>query len=780
MTQQCGTRVLLASGLWTVAAWAWGAAAAGNPMYLELAAPIRTWDEAVPLGNGLLGGLLWGEDGTIRLSLDRGDLWDERPAKGMPWDKFNLANMVRLVREKKAAEITSIFDHNYRDAHPSKIPAGRLEIALGDSRPVRRFVLDLATAVGEARFDGGAKLEAFFSAIEPVALVRIPGPEPKSLRLMPPASVKRLGYPEPQAGQEGPARWFLQEAADGLRYCVAVAAQRVGETTLLAIAVTSTRDGADPVALARQRIAVALATGYEKLFQAHAAWWSKFWSQSRVSLPDLDILRHYHLVQYFYGAASRRGAPPIPLQGVWTADAGSLPPWKGDYHNDLNTQMTYIAYQAAGHFEEGAAFLDLMWDLLPAFRKFAREFYGTGGAAVPGVMTLAGQPLGGWPHYSLSPVQGAWIGHLFYLHWRYTDDARFLRERAYPWCREIGQSLESLLRDESGVLTLPLSASPEIFDNSLRAWLKPNSNYDIACLRMFFLALSEMARAGADPAAAERWTRLARGLGDFHVRPDHVLKVSANEDLPVSHRHLSNLIGIHPFNLTTVDGPARDRAIIAASLKQWDALGTSAWCGYSFSWMACLRARVGDAEAALRHLDIYTKAFILRNGFHANGDQLRAGFSNFTYRPFTLEGNFLAAQAVQEMLLQSWSPTPGGADTPVIRLFPAAPWRWHDAAFTDLRAEGGYRVSARREKNATTWFSITAARDGRLRIRDNFGGRAPQWSRAAVTKAGADFEVELKSGETLTATLTPPAAVPPAPADVAGELVLPKKPIAKP
>ena len=329
MTYRYGTRRLLVNCLWAVAGCAWGAATAtaGNPLQLELAAPIRTWDEAVPLGNGLLGGLLWGEDGTIRLSLDRGDLWDERPAKGMPWDKFNLANMVRLVREKNAAEITSIFDHNYRDAHPSKIPAGRLEIALGESQTVRRFVLDMATAVGEERFDGGAKLEAFFCAMEPVALVRIPGPEPKSLRLMSPASVKQLGYPEPQAGQEGPARWFLQEAADGLRYCVAVAARRVGGTTLLAITVTSTRDGADPVALARQRVAAALATGYEKLFQAHAAWWSKFWSQSRVSLPDLDILRHYHLVQYFYGAASRRGAPPIPLQGVWTADAGSLPPW---------------------------------------------------------------------------------------------------------------------------------------------------------------------------------------------------------------------------------------------------------------------------------------------------------------------------------------------------------------------------------------------------------------------------------------------------------------------
>ena len=77
--------------------------------------------------------------------------------------------------------------------------------------------------------------------------------------------------------------------------------------------------------------------------------------------------------------------------------------------------------------------------------------------------------------------------------------------------------------------------------------------------------------------------------------------------------------------------------------------------------MACLRARVGDAEAALRNLDIYVRAFTLRNGFHANGDQTGSGFSGFTYRPFTLEGNFLAMQAVHEMLLQSWSADAGHA-----------------------------------------------------------------------------------------------------------------------
>ena len=108
----------------------------------------------------------------------------------------------------------------------------------------------------------------------------------------------------------------------------------------------------------------------------------------------------------------------MPLQGVWTADNGGLPPWKGDYHNDLNTQMTYIGYHAAGNFDEGACYLDLLTKLAPAFTQFARDFYGTPGLASPGVMSLAGQPLGGWGQYSLSPTMTSWNAHMFFLHWR--------------------------------------------------------------------------------------------------------------------------------------------------------------------------------------------------------------------------------------------------------------------------------------------------------------------------------------------------------------------------
>ena len=386
------------------AAWPEDPSLPDATLNLRLTAPIRSWDEAIPLGNGLMGGLLWGDGHLARLSLDRGDLWDERPSGEKEWWKNR--------NWKKGGD----WDGPYNGATPTKLPAGRLEITLDPSQVINGFELNLATAEGIAHFAGGGKLKTFFSAAEPVALIRISGPEPKLFDLIPsgagkqggdagPSSggaVSALGYPPAMRGHDGRAQWYVQEAAEGLKYCVCVETKRNSDETIAAVAVTSTKDAADVLGLARRQCSAALAQPYQAMIEPHAEWWRRFWERSGVHLPEPDIERYYLLARYFYGAASRRGAPPMPLQGVWTADNGGLPPWKGDYHNDLNTQMTYIGYQEAGNFDEGACFLDYLFDLLPVFRNFARDFYEAPGAAVPGVMSLAGQPLGGWGQYALS------------------------------------------------------------------------------------------------------------------------------------------------------------------------------------------------------------------------------------------------------------------------------------------------------------------------------------------------------------------------------------------
>jgi alpha-L-fucosidase 2 len=139
---------------------------------------------------------------------------------------------------------------------------------------------------------------------------------------------------------------------------VFVESRHQGEATLVTVTVTASSAGEDVLRGARRPVSAALRQGYEASLKPHKAWRAKFWAQSSVTIPEPEVLRHYYLVQYFYGTTSRRGTPPTPLQGVWTADAGSLPPWKGDYPNDLNTQMSYMGYQGAGHFDEGSSFLD--------------------------------------------------------------------------------------------------------------------------------------------------------------------------------------------------------------------------------------------------------------------------------------------------------------------------------------------------------------------------------------------------------------------------------------
>ncbi len=611
---------------------------------LELAAPIDRWDEAIPRGNGLTGGLLWGGGNSIKLSLDRGDLWDLRTPDTLLGDDWTYATMQKLVAEKNQAQLVKRFDAPY-DAtpYPTKIPAGRLEITLDPSQPIAAFALDVKTAVGRAKTPSGG-VEVFFDASEPiarpVAMIRVDGPAPQ-WNLVPPTSVKQLGYPAPQIGSKGPRQWFLQQTATGLTYGVVAESRRAADQTQIALTIVSSADAPEVLPRGQERVQAALRDGYDALRKRHAAWWKGFWNRSGVRVPDPAIQQQYDLVQYFYGAASRPGAPPIPLQGVWTADEGTLPPWHGDYHHDLNTQLTYWAYLASGRFDEGQVFVDFMWRLLPAHRKFARDFYAAPGAAVPGVMALDGKPMGGWGQYSLSPTMGAWVAQAFYWHWLYTGDERFLAERAYPYGAEIGRCLEAILKPSpDGKLKLPLSTSPEIHNNSLKAWLTPNSNFDLSLVRWLFGALAEMAANLGKSDEAAQWRKTLDRLDPLAIdEKTRVLKLAPDEMLTVSHRHFSHLLPIHPLGTLTVEGGQTQRQIVEASIDHLERLGTSAWCGYSFSWMAAMAARAAQPDRALRYLEIFVKAFVSRNGFHLNGDYKRLGYSSFTYRPFTLEGS---------------------------------------------------------------------------------------------------------------------------------------------
>ena len=275
---------------------------------------------------------------------------------------------------------------------------------------------------------------------------------------------------------------------------------------------------------------------------------------------------------------------------------------------------------------------------------------------------------------------------------------------------------ELSIRREDGKRKLPLSSSPEIHNNSAEAWYLETTNNDLALIRWLYGAAAELARELGKEKEAEKWAAILSEWPELaRSDEDNRLLVVPGAPLHESHRHFSHLMGIHPLGLVEWDNGESDRRTIAAALDELDRLGPSQWCGYSYSWQACMAARGRDGGRAAKALRIFAECFCSPNTFHLNGDQTKSGKSNFTYRPFTLEGNFAFAAAVQEMLVQS--------QTGVIQLFPAIPDDWKDVSFDTLRTEGAFLASAVRKGGAVQKVTVHSERGGIFRLSNPFHGR---------------------------------------------------------
>ena len=221
----------------------------------SLAAPIATWDEAIPLGNGLLGGLVWGGDAHLNISLDRADLWDLRPAARYGTDGYRWSDVQRLVAERKEDSLHIRFDDPYdRIAYPTKLPGGRIVLTLDSTRSARCFALDLRRAEATVELTRGA-VRGVFSATDSVALFTVPGL--REVRIVRPASLNQLGYAPATLGGDGPDslrfRWMEQRTIDGLRYVVAVGTRTRDTLTTIAITIATSGDGSAPLTIARGR-----------------------------------------------------------------------------------------------------------------------------------------------------------------------------------------------------------------------------------------------------------------------------------------------------------------------------------------------------------------------------------------------------------------------------------------------------------------------------------------------------------------------------------------------
>jgi len=688
-----------------------------------------SWDEGLPLGNGMIGVLVWQKGDNLRLSIDRADLWDLRPTAELKKYSYKWAYEHRLSGDWDT--VWKVADEPYdRDAAPTKIPGAAVEFNISKFGKVSYAKLDLSAAQCTIEWENGTIFKVFVDANNPTIRYTF-SKKGISPRLIPPAyqtankekvtnqvvdgqSLKRLGYSQGIVEKRGNTQIYNQNGWDKFKYQVAVNNSAESKNTAGIISITSNYNQLYPNALispkpltktedAAALIQNALLSTYTKDFELHKSWWRKYWLQSSISIPDTLLEKQWYLEMYKFGSASRPGGPPISLQAVWTADNGKLPPWKGDFHSDLNTQLSYWPAYSSNHLEEGAVFTDWLWNNRETFKTYAKNFFDADGLNVPGVATLPGEPMGGWHMYALSPTVAAWLAQHFYMQWRFSMDQYFLDQKAYPWVADAALFLERVTVFKDGVRKLPMGSSPEFNDGNKEAWFLEPTNYDLSLCKNLFKIASEMARELGKHDEANHWELISAQFADFDVDPNSGLTIAPGHPYTDSHRHFSHLMAIHPIGNLSFDNPD-DRDIIEKSVANLEKKGTDWWCGYSFSWAGNIYARMKNGEKATEQLKLFASCFCLPNSFHVNGDQCKAGHSKFTYRPFTLEGNFAFAAGIQEMLLQSHAG--------YIEVFPAVPAAWKDVAFNNLRAEGAFLISASKENGVPVKVRIAAPKGG--------------------------------------------------------------------
>ena len=683
----------------------------------------RSWDEAMPLGNATVGALVWQRDSTLRLSLDRTDLWDLRPVDSLSGDNFRFSWVKEHIRQKNYLPVQKKLDWPYdMNPAPSKIPGAAIEFPLEQIGTPTQVRLYLNNALCEADWADGTQMQTFVHATEPIGWFvfrNLKTPiEPSiitpvynktkpdgSLDPVSGQDLHRLGYQQGKVVREGNQITYHQKGYGDFSYDVTVCWKQEGETLYGTWSVTSSLSGEQ----ASEKAEAALQRGLKHDYQAHLEYWDKYWAQSSITLPDSVLQKQYQNEMYKFGSTTREHSYPISLQAVWTADNGKLPPWKGDYHHDLNTQLSYWPAYTGNHLTEGMGYLNTLWNQRDAYKRYTRRYFGTEGMNIPGVCTLTGEPMGGWIQYSMSQTVAAWLAQHFYLQWKYSADRTFLKERAYPFIKDVAIYLEQISEvTPEGVRKLEFSSSPEIFDNSLQAWFSDMTNYDLAMMHFLFKATSELAHELNLADEAGHWASLEAQLPDYDIDEEGCLTFAKGYPYKESHRHFSHAMAIHPLGLIDWSDGEKSQHIIRATLKRLDNVGPDYWTGYSYSWLANMKARAFDGEGAAQALKTFAECFCLKNTFHANGDQTQSGKSRFTYRPFTLEGNFAFAAGIQEMLLQS--------HTGVIRIFPAIPKEWKDVSFENLRAMGAFLVSARMEGGEINRVRIYSEKGGMLKM----------------------------------------------------------------